>query len=46
LLAPDVRKHFPDSESVKKALRVLISAIPNKPSKRNLRSAGTKTSDA
>jgi len=46
LLAPDVRKHFPDSESVNKALRVLISAIPNKPSKRNLRSAGTKTSEA
>jgi len=29
-LDPDVIAHFPDSESVNKALRILISAIPNK----------------
>lgn len=30
LLAPDVREYFPDSESVNRALRLLISAIPHK----------------
>jgi hypothetical protein len=30
LLTPDVRKYFPDSESVNQALRGLISLIPNK----------------
>ncbi len=31
LLTPDVRKYFPDSESVNQALRGLISLIPNNP---------------
>jgi hypothetical protein len=30
LLTPEVRKYFPDSESVNQALRGLISLIPNK----------------
>lgn len=30
LLTPDVRKYFPDSESVNQALCGLISLIPNK----------------
>lgn len=30
LLAPDVKKYFPDSEAVNKALRSLISIIPSK----------------
>lgn len=31
LLAPDVRKYFPDSESVNQALRGLIKLIPQEP---------------
>lgn len=31
LLAPDVRKYFPDSESVNDALRGLIQLIPQDP---------------
>jgi hypothetical protein len=34
MLEPDVRKYFPDSETVNKALRSLIALIPDKPSKR------------
>lgn len=30
MLAPDVRKYFPDSESVNKALRSLIEIAPKK----------------
>ncbi len=30
LLAPDVKKYFPDSEAVNKALRSLIEIIPSK----------------
>jgi len=45
LLAPDVRKHFPDSDSVNKALRVLISAIPVKPPRRKLQRTGTETNE-
>ncbi len=31
LLSPDVRKYFPDSESVNEALRGLIKLIPQEP---------------
>jgi len=31
LLAPDVRKYFPDSKSVNEALRGLIQLIPQEP---------------
>jgi hypothetical protein len=31
MLEPDVRRYFPDSESVNKALRSLIELIPKKP---------------
>lgn len=34
MLEPDVRKFFPNSESVNRALRSLISLIPEKPAKR------------
>jgi hypothetical protein len=34
MLEPDVRKYFPDSETVNTALRSLIALIPDKPSKR------------
>ncbi|MBF8276920.1 MAG: hypothetical protein HW390_1993 [Candidatus Brocadiaceae bacterium] len=30
LLSPDVKKYFPDSEAVNKALRSLIEIIPSK----------------
>ncbi len=30
MLEPDVRKYFPNSESVNKALRLLIAIIPSK----------------
>lgn len=30
ILAPDVQEHFPDSESVNKALRGLIKLVPEK----------------
>lgn len=30
MLEPDVRKYFPDSESVNKALRSLIALVPTK----------------
>ena len=33
LLAPDVRKYFPDSDSVNQALRGLIQLIPQEPQK-------------
>lgn len=33
MLEPDVQRYFPDSESVNKALRTLITLIPNKVSK-------------
>jgi len=39
MLDPDVRRYFPDSESVNKALRSLIALIPDKLSKRKVRSA-------
>lgn len=32
-LEPDVQRYFPDSDSVNKALRTLITLIPNKASK-------------
>lgn len=44
MLEPDVQKFFPDSESVNKALRSLISIIPGKPSKRS-RTSGKKPSE-
>jgi hypothetical protein len=31
MLAPDVRRYFPDSDSVNSALRSLIALIPEKP---------------
>lgn len=31
MLEPDVRKYFPDSDAVNKALRSLITLIPKKP---------------
>jgi hypothetical protein len=34
MLEPDVRKYFPDSETVNTALRSLIALIPDKPAKR------------
>ena len=34
MLEPDVKQYFPNSESVNKALRSLISLIPNKQSRR------------
>lgn len=33
MLEPDVQQYFPDSESVNKALRTLITLMPNKASK-------------
>ena len=33
MLEPDVQRYFPDSDSVNKALRTLITLIPNKVSK-------------
>ena len=42
MLEPDVRQFFPNSESVNKALRSLISLIPDRPTKR--RTTG-KTAD-
>jgi len=33
MLEPDVQRYFPDSESVNKALRTLITLIPDKVSK-------------
>ena len=40
MLEPDVRKYFPTSDSVNKALRSLIEIIPNKPGRK---SAASKT---
>ena len=37
LLEPDVREYFPDSESVNKALRGLISLIPKNSGKKKVR---------
>jgi hypothetical protein len=34
MLEPDVRKYFPDSEAVNKALRSLIELIPRQPPQR------------
>jgi hypothetical protein len=34
MLEPDVRKYFPDSETVNTALRSLIALIPDEPAKR------------
>ena len=39
MLDPDVRRYFPDSESVNNALRSLIALIPDKPNKRKARRA-------
>ncbi len=39
MLDPDVRRYFPDSESVNKALRSLIALIPDKSNKRKARRA-------
>lgn len=33
MLEPDVQQYFPDSDSVNKALRTLITLIPNRASK-------------
>ncbi len=33
MIEPDVRKYFPDSETVNSALRSLIALIPDKPAK-------------
>jgi len=38
MLEPDVRKYFPNSESVNQALRSLISLIPSNPPKRGITS--------
>ncbi|MFH1115784.1 MAG: hypothetical protein V1792_17885 [Pseudomonadota bacterium] len=38
LLQPDVREHFPDSESVDEALRTLIDRVPPKPEGRTTNS--------
>ncbi len=40
MLEPDVRKFFPNSESVNKALRSLISLIPDKPTRRRATDEG------
>jgi len=40
MLEPDVQRYFPDSDSVNKALRTLITLIPNKASK--LKTAKTR----
>ena len=37
MLEPDVREYFPDSESVNKALRALISLIPKNSGKKKVR---------
>jgi hypothetical protein len=37
ILEPDVRRHFPDSKTVNRALRSLIALIPQKSSKHILR---------
>jgi len=42
VLAPDVRKYFPDSESVNTALRSLIRLIPRKPHSVKKRAQGTE----
>lgn len=42
LLEPDVRKNFPTSESVNKALRSLIEIMPKQPVKRNTASKTSK----
>jgi hypothetical protein len=34
MIEPEIRKYFPDTESVNKALRSLIELIPNKAAKR------------
>ncbi len=34
MLEPDVREYFPDSETVNKALRALITLLPKKPKTR------------
>ena len=44
ILAPDVQKYFPDSESVNKALRSLIELIPGKTAKRSASSRQKKPS--
>ncbi|HLP46919.1 MAG TPA: hypothetical protein VK186_25220 [Candidatus Deferrimicrobium sp.] len=36
MIEPDVRKYFPDSDSVNKALRSLIELFPGKKSRRTL----------
>ena len=38
MLEPDVRQYFPNSDSVNKALRSLISLVPDKQSKRKVAS--------
>ena len=42
MLEPDVQRFFPNSESVNKALRSLISLIPDKPTRRR---AASKSAD-
>ena len=39
MLDPDVRRYFPDSESVNNALRSLIALIPDKSNRRKARRA-------
>lgn len=34
MIEPEIRKYFPDAESINKALRSLIDQIPNKTAKR------------
>ncbi len=43
MLEPDVRKYFPDSDTVNTALRSLISLIPDKPAKRRPRTKSPKS---
>ncbi len=43
MLEPDVRKYFPDSDTVNTALRSLIALIPDKPPKRRTRTKSPKS---
>lgn len=43
MLEPEIKKYFPDSESVNKALRSLIELIPSKTAKRNANSGQNKS---
>jgi len=43
MLEPDVREYFPDSETVNKALRFLISLIPGKKNKKHFSGTPVET---